>query len=260
MIANLFRLFFPAHCPVCGKLLPNGSSFICVECLYDMPMTGFCTRADNPITERFWGYIPIVNASAMFWFTGSGGYRNLIHKIKYHGFWSLAIKLGEWYGYELKNSGLYNDIDIVMAVPLHYKRVLSRGYNQSEYIARGIAKSMGVEHSAKFLKRIRSNSPQVHQKREDRWDNVENIFKIRNCEKLKNCHILLVDDVITTGATILSCAEEIMRNVEGCRISIVALAISKSEFQSMHRAKEYHPLIAPKDDMDMDIDEDGENM
>lgn len=229
MISELINLFFPERCPVCGDALTEGAQSICTKCLYDMPFTDFELRADNPVTELFWGMFPIVNGCSMFWFTQGGGCQRLIHSIKYRNGWRYAQKMGSWFGARLDDSGLYGDVDVIVPVPLHWRRVLERGFNQSEYIARGISATLGVPVQSHAVVRRKYNTPQAITAREKRWENVADKFAVVRPQRLAGKHILLVDDVLTSGATLASCAEAILAAVPDCRISIATLAISKNE-------------------------------
>jgi ComF family protein len=151
----------------------------------------------------------------------------MVHRFKYGGEWRAAYDMGRWYGAELRESGLYADVDVVVPVPLHLGRRLWRGYNQSEYIARGIARELGVEVDARSVRRHRYNSSQTSQRADERWDNVEGIFRVKRPERLHGKHILLVDDVFTTGATIMSLGSTILSAVENVRLSVAVLATSR---------------------------------
>ena len=135
--------------------------------------------------------------------------------------------MGRWYGAELKASGLYNDVDVIVPVPLHPFKLLKRGYNQSTYLAEGIAKSMGIDVDTRAARRIRNNPSQARRGARDRWDNVDELFRIIRPERLRGKHILVVDDVLTSGATLTTFLKEIMRAVPDCRISVATLAVTK---------------------------------
>ena len=159
-----------------------------------------------------------------------GRYRveDIIHKFKYSGRWYFAQKMGEWMGSELLDSGDFADVDLLVPIPLHYRRRLLRGYNQSEQLALGIGRKMGVECDFRLVHRRLYNESQTSKIRSERWENVEDIFEVRNPQKLRGRHILLVDDVLTTGATISSCALAILKACEGdVRISVATLAVSR---------------------------------
>ena len=228
---DIGALFLPDECPVCGGAMPEGASVVCTSCRWEAPLTNYWQQADNPVTRKFWGSVPVVNASSFLFFVRGSGFRELIHGFKYKGRWRQARDMGEWFGGELMECGLYSGVDVVVPVPLHLRKSLVRGYNQSEYIARGIAGQLGVPVDTKSIRRHRHNPPQAQKEHKDRWENVKGIFSVRRPSALAGKHILLVDDVLTTGATITSCAESIIAAVPGCRISIVTLAVSRSDIE-----------------------------
>ena len=229
-IREILGLFFPEQCPACGNVLPEGADFLCPKCRWEIPLTDYWTEHDNPVYRMFDGLIPCVEASSMFLFRSGSHFRNMIHGFKYYGRWRTAEKLGEWFGRELKSSGLYDEIDVVIPIPLHRRKFIHRGYNQSEYIARGITSSMSIHIDCSSVIRNKYNKAQALSKhKQDRWNNVSGIFSVVRPDNLRGKHILLVDDVLTTGATIASCAEAIIKAVPDCRVSIVTLAVSAAE-------------------------------
>ena len=137
--SEIFRLFFPERCPACGRALPEGVRWLCPHCRWDMPLTGYAAEHDNPVARKFWGLVPVQEAASMFFFTRHGRYRAMIHGFKYHGQWKTCLRLGAMFGAELSESGLYDTVDLIVPVPLHYRRLFRRGYNQAEYLARGIS-------------------------------------------------------------------------------------------------------------------------
>lgn len=211
--------------------MPDGTVTVCTRCRWDAPLTGFWMQADNPVVRKFWGVVPVVNACSFFFFVPGGGFRDLVHDIKYRGSWKQAVELGRWFGAEMAKGGLYGDIDVVVPVPLHIRKRVKRGYNQSEYIADGIARSLGCLMDAGSVARVRHNPSQAMKPHRERWKNVEGIFAVRRPERLEGRHVLLVDDVLTTGATITSCAEAIIATVPGVRVSIATLSVSKSDIE-----------------------------
>lgn len=224
--SDLKALFFPPYCPVCGERMGERALTICTRCRMEAPLTGYTHQFDNPLCRTFWGEIPFVHASALLFFSGSSGWRRLIHDFKYHGHWQLAGEMGRWYGAELRDGGLLADVDVVIAIPLHPLKRLKRGYNQSEFLAEGIARELGIEVDHRAIRRHRNNQSQTRQSRHERWENVAEVFSVRHPERLKGRHILLVDDVLTTGATLISCGEAILKAVPDCRLSFAALAAS----------------------------------
>ena len=182
--------------------------------------------------ERFWGLLPVQHASALFWYVEGSPWREAVHRFKYSGRWLSAYRFGRWYGALMRESGLYADVDVVVPVPLHWARRMWRGYNQSEYIARGIARELGVEVDTRSVKRHRYNQSQTRQHPIRRWENVEGIFRVSRTERLRGKHILLVDDVFTTGATIFSLGETILRALPDVRLSVAVLATTR---RSLHQ-------------------------
>ena len=206
LLRDVAALFFPPRCPVCGRMLAQGEHTVCTLCRATAPLTGFWRQADNPVLGRCRDMLPVERASGLLYYVHGSGWRELIRGFKYRGAWRTARAMGEWYGRCLKESGLYDDVEVVVPLPLHPVKRCRRGYNQSEYIAEGIAAQLGVE---------------------DRARNVEDAFAVGRPGRLAGRHVLLVDDVFTTGSTMLSCAGEILRSAPGCRISIAALAVSR---------------------------------
>ncbi len=233
-LKDIRDLFFPPVCPACGRIMEGGAGFLCAACQWDMPLTGYENEADNPVARRFWGLLPLENATAFLYFIDESGFRRVVHSFKYAGRWALARDMGRWFGRVLADTDAYAGVDVIVPVPLHVRKVLKRGYNQSEYIARGMSLSMCVPLEERaIVRRVNNRSQTSTANRDERWENVEGIFSVRRPERLAGKHILLVDDVLTTGATIGSCAEAIFDAVNSCpallpcRISIAALYASK---------------------------------
>ncbi len=226
---NPFRdiadLFFPPVCAACGRALPEGVTFLCHYCRWEMPATRYWESDDNPLAARLRAHVPVEHAAAFFFFAHDSGFRDLIHGFKYGGRWRSARMMGEWFGAEL--APYYKDVDLIVPVPLHLRKRLKRGYNQSEYIARGIGTALGRPVAAHSVRRAAHTRSQATQKGADRWDNVAGAFRVRTPEVFAGRHLLLVDDVVTTGATIVSLAEAILRAAPDCRVSVAALAATR---------------------------------
>ena len=231
MLSSLLRdvrsLFVPRSCAVCGGELPPTKQLLCPMCEATAPLTNLWCDKTNPMTERFWGLLPVEHASALFWYIEGSPWREAVHRFKYAGRWLSAYDMGRWYGALMREAGTYSDVDAIVPVPLHWWRRMHRGYNQSEYIARGIARELGVEVLSRAVVRHRYNESQTHQSKVARWTNVEGIFRVRREEQLRGKHILLVDDVFTTGATLLSLGETILSEAEGVRLSVAVLATTR---------------------------------
>lgn len=228
VLRDVASLFLPRTCLACGRVLLENEGCVCLACRYNMPLTNFAKRKDNPIKLLFENVLPVESAAAMFWFVGGTEWQRIIHNFKYHGRWFFAQKMGEWLGEELLDSGNFDDIDLIVPIPLHYRRRLRRGYNQSEQLALGVGRKMGVECDFRSVRRRHYNDSQTSKSRSERWDNVEEIFDVRRADRLRGKHILLIDDVLTTGATMASCASAIVKACEGdVRISIASLSVSR---------------------------------
>ncbi len=226
ILSDILAFIYPDKCMICGVHVERGVHNICMLCRYKIPLTGYYNRADNPIKEYFDTLIPTVNCSAMIYYKSESLWRRAIHRFKYSAAWNIAYRMGRWYGHELKASGLYDDVDVIIPVPLYWTKTMLRGYNQCNYIAQGMAKEMGVKVIRYNAYRKRNNPSQTTQSSIERWENVDGIFGVRNPESLRNKHILLVDDVLTTGATLHSCAKAILSAAPTCRISIATLAVA----------------------------------
>lgn len=231
LFADVWELFFPRVCAACGRRLGDGDDFLCNYCRWEIPLTDYWTARDNPVREKFGGQFPVEDASAFYFFVHDSNFRALIHDFKYRGGWRAARAMGEWYGAELAASHLYADIDLVVPVPLHIRKRVKRGYNQSEYIAEGISRATGIPVDRRSVRRTVHNRSQTQRRKNERWDNVEGIFSVGNPAALAGKHLLIVDDVLTTGATITSMCEAILHAAPDCRLSVAALAVSKAELE-----------------------------
>ncbi|WP_229130373.1 ComF family protein [Ancylomarina sp. 16SWW S1-10-2] len=201
----------------------KGEKVICTSCLFQLPKTNFHFQKDNPISEIFIGRVNITNATAFFTFNKGSRYQKLIHKLKYNRQAEIGIELGKHFGNTLMNSEYYRDIDVIIPVPLHPKKKKARTYNQAEMIAKGMAETMNIEMIVDVLVRNIHSESQTKKDKIERWLNVENIFALKSSEKLKNKHVLLVDDVITTGATLEACAQKLLE-IDHIKVSIACLA------------------------------------
>jgi ComF family protein len=190
----------------------------------EAPLTTHPTEAHNPLLDHMRTIVPTERAAALLSFPKGSGWREAVHEFKYKGSWRIAEECGRWLGEALAEGGLFYDVDLIIPVPLHRRKQLKRGYNQAEYMARGVAAALQRPYSTKHLHRVKNNPSQALKRSEERWSNVEGIFSVKRAEELRGKHILLVDDVITSGATIGSSAQALINSVEGVRISICAFA------------------------------------
>ena len=226
MFSDFFALFYPRICAACSGNLSAKEEFICVSCQFMLPKTQFSTLKNNALSKLFWGRANIETAASYYYFNSGSKVQHLIHRLKYKGQKELGVYLGEKYGQELIHSPLFNAIDVIIPIPLHPKKIKKRGYNQSEYIAMGLSKSLGAKVNTQSLIRVHESSTQTKKTRYERWENVENIFSINHFELIKDKHVLLVDDVITTGATI-EAATNVLLPIEGVKVSIASLAFAE---------------------------------
>ncbi len=225
-IRSFIALLYPRHCEACGCALHGREQVLCLSCLYHLPLTDYPATPGNKLEQVFWGRVQLERACALFFFVKGSRYRRLLHKLKYKGKTVIGLELGRRLGQALKTDAAYQSVDLIVPLPLHPKRLRQRGYNQSEQIAAGIAESTGWTVDTRSVVRLEFTGSQTRRSRIDRWKNVEEVFAVSREEPLRNKHVLLVDDVITTGATIEACAQQLLK-VEGCRVSVAALACVK---------------------------------
>ena len=222
---DMIGLLFPELCNGCGTHLYYGEKEICTKCLFDLPYTDYHLFKENRVAKQLWGRLACNAAMAMLYFRKGTKVQNLIHSLKYKDKTAVGIKLGNLLGERLKLSEQYAGIDLIISVPLHPKKERARSYNQSKYIADGIAEILNVPVSSSHLLRKLHTSSQTKKARYIRYENMQDVFQISNIEELKNLHILLVDDVITTGATIEACGNSLLTaNIAKLSIAIVAFA------------------------------------
>lgn len=220
---DFISLLLPRICYGCGNHLMRNENLICTECHVAIPRTSQHNEPDNPVAQLFWGRCQITRAAAFSYYNKGSRIRRIIHNLKYNGISELGPELGSIYGNILKSSGFTDGIDMIVAVPLHPSRKRSRGYNQSELIAAGMSEATGIPVANNVLLRVSKSQTQTRRSRYERWKNVEGIFFTPDPEKLRDRHILLVDDVITTGSTIEACANELLKT-EGVKVSVTAIA------------------------------------
>ena len=234
MLASILDFFFPRMCPVCGNRLELDERPLCLRCNIDMPRTMFWEHPyDNPLARMYWGKIPVEKVVAYFYFTSQSGQARMVYGAKYHGLANVAIELGEMLADEME--GFFDDIDCIIPLPVSIRRRMMRGYNQSEMIARGISKVMEIPIERHAVIRRYFDKSQTHLTREERRENVDDVFVLKDADAIKNKHVLIVDDVITTGATTISCANEILK-AENVKVSILALGFaSKAKAQEVHQ-------------------------
>lgn len=221
---DLWELFFPRHCAVCGCKLLRSEKYLCLTCLLEMPRTDYHLRADNPMEKNLWGKLPLGRATALFYYRRGAPHDKLLFELKYYGNFRLGVYLGQYMARMLKDSGFFQGVQLIVPVPLHPDRLRKRGYNQSAMLAEGISQITGIPVVTDVVVRQKFNDTQTRKGRFERWTNVSDIFLCVAPSELEGKHILLVDDVMTTGATIVSCADS-MAGISGLRISVLTLAM-----------------------------------
>ncbi len=225
LLNDFIALFYPDLCLVCGNNLLKHEEYICITCLHKTPKTNCFKQRENEVSKIFWGRSKLENAAALFTFNKDGNAKKLIHTLKYEEGGNVGVFLGKHLAFAIKESEFFKSIDIVIAVPLHPKKQKIRGYNQSDFIAQGIKEILNIKVSKQSLIRIENTDSRRRKKRFNRWKNMMNSFDLRSSKKLRGKHILLVDDVITTGSTLEACAQK-LQEVEGVKVSIATIAVA----------------------------------
>ncbi len=223
LLNDLIELLYPRLCVVCGDKLIEQEKWICLHCLHHIPRTNFHLIVDNPVAQIFYGRVNIENATSFFYFSKGSKYQALLHNLKYKGMKELGEEMGKYFAIDLRQSSWFDSVDIICPVPLHPSKEKKRGYNQSWWIASGIAQQLNKELSINNLKRLTATETQTRKSRFERYLNVDGIFELKNPEAFSGKHILLVDDVVTTGATLEACATTIL-STTNAQISIATLA------------------------------------
>ncbi len=219
----------PRLCPVCGKPLDSDEKWLCRRCLASLPRTHYEDVNFNTMEQHFAGKVPIERATAYFFYEKGSPYASILHDIKYHG----TPKMGQWLTAravgDMAGSNFFDGIDVVTAVPLHRSKLAHRGYNQSEYLARGIADALGIPY-IETLKATRPHSTQTHKGAMERWLNIQGNYALneKNASRLTDKHILLVDDVVTTGSTLTVCST-LLKTIPGVKVSLFTLAAARLE-------------------------------
>ncbi len=224
ILADTAHLFYPHICNGCGSDVLADESLLCAKCFINLPVTNFAAHPNNPIEKIFWGRIPLVAAHSEYYFAKSSLTQHLIHQLKYKGNTDIGHYLGELMGKSLLESNRFN-IDGLIPLPLYPDKERKRGYNQAAIICNGIAQSMKVPVLNNYLIRQHFTETQTKKHRTERWENVAESFALKNAPFLKGKHLLLVDDVVTTGATLEASAHTLL-NIEGVKLSIATLTFA----------------------------------
>lgn len=223
IFSSALHLLYPHICTGCGSDLLTENNLLCLRCINDLPHTNFARFNNNPAEKVFWGRIPVAAAHSEFYFAKASLIQQLIHQLKYKNNTAIGFYLGELMGKSLLESGRFNNIDYLIPLPLYPDKERKRGYNQAAVICNGMSATMNVPVSIGNVIRQRFTETQTRKHRTERWENVSGSFVINNPASLKGKKLLLVDDVVTTGATLEACGS-ILLQTEGVKLYIATLA------------------------------------
>lgn len=227
-LKDFISLFYPEVCLACGEGLAEKEEFVCTTCLYKLPKTDYHNQLLNPMYKAFYGRAEIKAAAAYGYYTKGGVLQELVHEFKYNGKKGLATSFGKWYGAELKKVSTFSELDFIIPVPLHPTKLRSRGYNQSACFAEGLSKTLDVPVLPDVLKRTKNTETQTNKSRFSRWENVKDVFALDNKEQIENKHILIVDDIVTTGATIEACIN-VLNAASVASVSVASIGYATDE-------------------------------
>ncbi len=225
LVDDFIGLFFPQVCEACGNLLYKNEDILCTRCLYHLPKTNFHMHRDNPVTETFWGRLPLQSGASYLYYAKAGRVQNMIHRFKYRGHRDTGVLLGKLFGRDLLKSPHFRSVDAIVPVPLHWSKLKKRGFNQSEIIGRAMAEAMDVTLETRVLYRREATSTQTKKSRYKRVENVRDKFALSRPELLEGRHVLLLDDVITTGSTMEACGLCLLE-IPGLKLSVASLCFA----------------------------------
>ncbi|MUP44806.1 ComF family protein [Gramella sp. BOM4] len=225
MFHDFINLLYPPACHICEAELLKSDHILCTNCLHDLPVTKYHLDNENPVKKVFYGRVKIENATSLLHFRKKAGVQQLIHDLKYRGHREIGTYLGKWLGEELNETEAYQEIDAVVPVPLHRKKLRQRGYNQVEDFGKEIARALDIEYVDDVLLKETATQTQTLKSRISRWGELEETLSIARPEKIENKHILIVDDLVTTGATLEACSHKLLE-VPGIKLSIATMAIT----------------------------------
>ena len=225
MLKPVVDLLFPKVCYACHNLLSDNEDTVCIDCRHDLPVTNFHFDDSDGVKKVLYGRAKIENGTALFRFEKNGNVQRLIHNLKYKEQEQIGFILGNWLGGELKTLDTYKSIDAVIPVPLHINKLKKRGYNQVAKFGQQIARALEVDYLDEVLVKITNSKSQTTKGRFARWMNSDELFALKNMDAIENKHILLVDDLITTGATFEACIN-VLNQAKNIKISIATMAIA----------------------------------
>ena len=223
LLKSTVHLLYPHICTGCGSDLLNEDNLLCLRCIHDLPHTNFANLPNNPVEKYFWGRIPLQAACSQFYFSKEFLIQHLIHQLKYKGDTKIGFYLGELMGKTLLKTDRFKDVDALIPLPLYSDKEHKRGYNQAEVICNGMSSVMNVPVYNKYVIRQHATETQTRKHRTERWENVKDSFKVIKESELTGKHLLLVDDVVTTGATLEACGA-VLLDIPDVKLSVATLA------------------------------------
>lgn len=221
-LQDFISLIFPRLCVGCGRYLVKGEEYICFHCLVGMPRTNFHLEEGNPLEQIFWGRVTIEKATSWFYFQKGSEYQRFLHHLKYKSLYGIGVEMGRNFAAELREIDYFKEVDMIVPVPLHPKKERQRGYNQSQAIAEGISGVLAIPIERNGLFRRNYSESQTRKGRFERWENVSELFGLKREGYFAGKHVLLVDDVVTTGSTLEACAHKILE-CKGAKVSLATL-------------------------------------
>jgi ComF family protein len=224
---SFLSLFYPNLCLICNDNVPFIDREICLKCETELPLTNFHLYDSNAIFEKFAGRIPLEQAAALFYFHKAGKVQPLIYELKYRNKPEVGVQIGKMYGTILKEYDYFSSVDFILPVPLHPKKEKQRGYNQSDVFAQGLSATLGKPWRKDILKRTQYTNSQTKKNIIDRFENVKSAFEVAKPKAIQNKHVLIVDDVMTTGATLEACAINCLEAAD-CKVSFATIAFAVS--------------------------------
>lgn len=225
LCAGLLHLLYPNLCVGCEQDLPGSGHCFCLSCRRKLHPTDMHLSQSNAFTERFWGRLPIVTGSALYYFNRKSPIQKALHRLKYQNQADIGIRLGNVFGRLLKQSPYYQELEGIVPVPLHPKKERLRGYNQSAMLAKGLADALQIPVMTNVLIRTAYSESQTRKKRMARFDNVQEVFAVQHPDRIRGKHLLLVDDVLTTGATLEACGSALL-DIPSVRLSMATIAVA----------------------------------
>jgi ComF family protein len=219
----LVHLFLPHHCAGCGSDIMSRQQVLCLSCIDRLPVTQFHRYANNPVEKIFWGRLPLISAASYLYFSKDSLLQKLVHQLKYNGHKELGLFMGRKMGEALLGSWRFDGIDALVPLPLYAARERKRGYNQAALLCQGMADVMQVPVLLNNIRRRVSSETQTRKNRIERWQNMQDKFELQQPHSIRGKHILLVDDVITTGATLEACGQALL-TAGNLQLSIMTMA------------------------------------